>query len=1752
MLARSLGLADPTLAAIPEARNAKRYAYFCPVKVNNTKAYALLDSGNLAGNVISLKFAQLLGYKRDQIQPLKHLQQIGTAKKGERLTVCGVLPKPLYLQFGGLATKFKTKPMVIDGLSMNVNISGPFMAKHSIDQMHSRNALSVQGHLVPLFGTGANRTLAAMQQTETTSSVAYVTNDTIVPPLSACFLPLRIPEVEKGQMSQGEGIVEATQHFVESTDCHPVLSALVVVDSHGETHTSVMNSLDRPIKITRGQRFGVFYRNDPPSVCSLGANTATKQSSGLDTKGKVKKRASSVSPGSTSPSLSRSELRKRFNIDSSPALETSAQRERALDLLEEFSDLFSTGDQYGKTTLVEHEINTRDAAPVRCKNRPLNPALESKLREQLDHWLAQDVIESSTSPWSFALLAVPKKNGKIRWCVDYRRLNDVTVKDSFPLPNIEANLSRLSKSKIFSGIDGTGAYHVVSIKESDRPKTAFATPWGLYQFKQMSFGLCNAPATYSRLVQKVLDGIPPEVALPYLDDTCIHSPTFEHHIEGLRRVFAAHRKAGLMLQPEKCQLFQKQIEYLGHLISEEGTSIPPKYTEIVRGWPYPTTLTELRAFLGKVQYYRKFILGFSKIALPLSELVKQDAKEPIPKTPETLHAFNTLKDCLSSAPILAYPDFASEHPFIVDTDWSKDAIGAVLSQVQDRQERVIAYGARKLNSAERNYSSNKGEMLAVIHFLKQWRYYLLHRPFVLRTDHQALRWLKTMQEPKGMMIRWLDLLANYQFEIQFRPGKKHGNADALSRAPHAASEAIEGTDEDEMEQSLLCPLRSLPSLRAGIARLRDEQKKDETLRKVRTFISTNEWPNGLELRALDPALRLYVSLKPQLEINDDLVVRKVRRANQAETKLLCVPDSLQAAIVRQCHEDSGHRGINNTYEQTVQRFFFPSMSVQAKMTVAECTRCQKNKGAPQPQRHTLVSHQDSHPFSRLSIDFVGPMPASAQGNRYILTVRDCFTRWIEGFPTMDMTAATVASLLEKEIFTRYGLPEVIHSDQGTNFTSSLLQEVYKELNIQSTTTPAYNPKSNPVERTHRDLKSLLAACVDTHAQEWEDYLPLCLWAIRVTKNRSTGFSPFFLLYGRDPALEVDLLYGTPPREKYGPIEYANLLRKRLNVTFSVARENMKTSIARARRQYRGKLAGQPLKADDLVWLFTPSLAQKTGRKLATLWTGPYRVLEVLSPVLFRIRVEGNWNKTPLEMVVTIDRLRRYTCSEPPDEVVDYREGDFDTADEFVELAGEADVPVGPPPTGGGAPLPVIPEVPPADDPEPGPPEPPAPPGPAPPAPPPPPPDPPEPQPPPADTSMADVGDPPADASMADAPEPTRPDHEMSSRSSSQSSSSPDDSPPPRPSPAAAAQGSSKPPTERSPKSSLPFPGFEPTSMRPKSSLPFPGFEPTSMRLRSRSSRRIQSPFHGFSTPEGDKALSPSSPPARPFVSPPPEPKRVPDPPIGAKPKKIKPPRKDLEKKKKREKKEKTPPAESSQDTWSQGQFDRPSFTSYRDRRPVQYETYPAGDSAEDVSTQDDFDESFAAAPNWPSTERDKDRLPAIHADLRSRGEALDSSIQMPVRASSPLPDEIVFRAPKILPPRRQTKRSFVRPVDHESFVEKKKSHKEAQTGKSLAGSSPACAPTHADDSRALQTTEKSVSETDLSGTMSRSRLDSGDVEMNADSTGRVRTRSMTARTRGYKKSDLAEVEHSSARSSKRTLADTSLASNPAQLRRPRK
>ena len=457
--------------------------------------------------------------------------------------------------------------------------------------------------------------------------------------------------------------------------------------------------------------------------------------------------------------------------------------------MKKYNEIFAKSKtELGRTMITKHRIDTGEEKPIKLTAYRAGPKQREIIRKEVEKMLEQGAIRPSDSNWASPVVLVEKKNGDIRFCTDFRKLNGITKKDNHPLPRIDDMLESFYGSEWFSSIDLASGYWQIEIEEQDKGKTAFITFEGLYEYNVMPFGLCNAPATFQRLMHKVLGELIYKEAPVYLDDINIHTKTFKEHMINLRKVFEKMRKAGLKLRKEKCEFCKRELEFLGHLISGKGIKMNPDKVQIIKEIPRPKTVQEIQSFLGAIGYYRKFIKEFAKIAKPLSDLTKGATRKGQNKkniedlwTDKHEKRFQELKRRMIKEPILRYPDFDKQ--FIISTDASKYAIGAILKQKDDEnREYVISYNGRKLKEAEVNYTVTEKECLAIVWALEKYHHYIWRTKCIIEiiTDHKPLIWLRK-QEPKNRLGRWIMKLEGYDFEIKYKEGKKHIDADFLSR-----------------------------------------------------------------------------------------------------------------------------------------------------------------------------------------------------------------------------------------------------------------------------------------------------------------------------------------------------------------------------------------------------------------------------------------------------------------------------------------------------------------------------------------------------------------------------------------------------------------------------------------------------------------------------------------------------------------------------------------------------------------------------------------------------------------------------------------------------------------------------------------------------------------------------------------------------------------------------------------------------------
>jgi hypothetical protein len=617
-----------------------------------------------------------------------------------------------------------------------------------------------------------------------TSCRVQVMRTTVVPPRSESVVWVTPKKPQK--LAAGSSYLMRPRSFFSESTGLALGKTLVKSDPRGMP-ALVINPTDEPVTLERGSDAATCVPVLSMKACV--GDSARTQAEAADSSSDE----TEASGDSDHPSAERA-----ASVRLPPHLEQMVSRCRVArkhrfavrELVARYEDVFmSPGGKMGSTDVARHHIDLIDEHPVKQRLRRAPQVHQEIIDREVNRMLDEDIIEPSDSPWASPVVMVKKKDGSWRFCVDYRKLNDNTRKDSYPLPHIEDTFDSLAGSRYFCALDLASGYWQVQMAERDKGKTAFTTKQGLFQFKVMPFGLCNAPATFERLMELVLKGYLWKRCMVYIDDVVVYGRSFRETLTNLQMVLERIRLAGLKLKPSKCELFAREILYLGFMVTGKGVRPDPSKVTKVRTWPRPCNQNDVRAFLGFAGYHRRFIKGFSDIAKPLTVLTGKNAhfEWGIPQT----RAFLRLRDALSTAPMLSHP--LPGAPLILDTDASNFAAGGVLSQIVDGTERVIAYASVAFNNSQMNYCTTHRELLAVVLMTKRFRHYLLGRKFRLRTDHSSLRWLLNYRDVDGMLARWLVKLQEYDMAIEHRPGKLHGNADGLSRCHKCKNPSCPGT-----------------------------------------------------------------------------------------------------------------------------------------------------------------------------------------------------------------------------------------------------------------------------------------------------------------------------------------------------------------------------------------------------------------------------------------------------------------------------------------------------------------------------------------------------------------------------------------------------------------------------------------------------------------------------------------------------------------------------------------------------------------------------------------------------------------------------------------------------------------------------------------------------------------------------------------------------------------------------------------------
>lgn len=879
----------------------------------------------------------------------------------------------------------------------------------------------------------------------------------------------------------------------------------------------------------------------------------------------------------------------------------------------------------------------------------------AELKKQLIELEAAGFIRPSKSPFGAPILFVKKKDGTMRMCVDYRALNRITIKNSYPLPRVDELFDRLQGARFFSKIDLRSGYHQIRISPEDVPKTAFRTRYGHYEFLVLPFGLTNAPATFMHLMHQTMRPLLDECALVFLDDILIYSKTLEEHQQHVRRVLDALREQKLYAKESKCEFFKHEVEFLGHRVGRDGVRMMQDKVEAVREWPTPRTVRDVRAFLGTAGYYRKFIRDFSAIAAPLSELTKDSVKFEWKEPHEA--AFRRLKVAIAEGPVLILPD--PTLPYVVHTDASGFAVGAVLQQDQGKGLQPIAFLSKKMIDAETRYPVHEQELLAIIQALTAWRHYLHGSKFVVRTDHKSLQFFQTQPMLSGRQARWKDVLANFDFDIEYVEGKSNVVADGLSRRSdhdHQLSTVVGqratgtsplrpgSTVRVRQNRAALCSLR--------ILNLKATPAPSSIASTLLQRVPEKELPSSLlkDIKAAaqgDPVYRAaLVSTQQGSPANPSRLHVRQGLVYLADSDRLYIPadGALKTRILHECHDvpTAGHLGKDKTLEQVKRRFYWPRMDADVLQYVRTCDACQRNKPSQQATPGLLMPLPiPDYPWQQVTMDLITQLPQSRKGHDAIVVFVDKLTKMVHLVATTtNVTAPQLAEIFWETVVRHHGLPSSIVSDRDPRFTGHFWQALWKCMGTQLTMSTAYHPQTDgQTERANRTLEEMLRAYVSFQQKDWDEHLVAAELAFNGSKQASTGFTPFYLNNGREAMVPLDLA-----------LEEARTLRqpnaadtiRRLHQDLELAKEHLLKAQQRQAHHADRHRRELIFKVGDQVLLSTAHLkmigsADRTA-KFAYKYIGPFKIKRVVNNNAYELDLPPQLQIHP---TLSVNRLKAY-------------------------------------------------------------------------------------------------------------------------------------------------------------------------------------------------------------------------------------------------------------------------------------------------------------------------------------------------------------------------------------------------------------------------------------------------------------------------------------------------------------------------------
>ena len=855
-------------------------------------------------------------------------------------------------------------------------------------------------------------------------------------------------------------------------------------------------------------------------------------------------------------------------------------------------------DQYTLTHLVKHRINTGNQAPIQQRQYPVPSIAQEFVKNQVSEMKANGFIRPSNSPWRLPVCITKKKtnNGQLdfRFCLDQRAVNEISAKDSYPLPLIAETKDALGGSVIFSAIDVERAFWQIEIEEEDKCKTAFLLNNELLEFNVMVFGDKNSPSTFQRLMNKVLNGMTWIFCLVYIDDILIYSRSFEQHLIHIEQVLEALIRANIKLKLSKCLFGTHEVNYLGFRITERGVQPSLEKIEAMIRVPPPKTPKLLYNFLCGVNYYRSLIPNFGKISVQLYHMT--ESKKNFKWTDETLKTYADLKQKLVEAPILAFPDFSL--PFYIECDASDFAIGSQLLQKQGNLLRPLGFAGRKLTQTEQNYSVSEKELLAVVYAYDKFYHYVFGRKIIFFTDHKPLVTAKQLKKPFGRLGRLFLKISEADYEIVYKPGSVNYIPDFLSRV----------YPEDKV-----CSV-NMTRIQSSIDWV-SEQSKDETLKRLVELVNRNN-SSVSDWSQVDNGDRWFHERR-QLYLSGNIL--------KHSSNLIVCPKHLRLNILKLHHDVplAVHRAFETTYQSIKSRYFWIFMPRDVKNYCQSCLKCQQFNYTNMINRAPLKPIVTTRAFQTIGIDFMGPFKETRRGNKYVILAADHYVKYLEGRATTSFTAEITGQFIFEDIVCRHGPVEQILSDKGVNFESKLIKHLSILCGTEKLHSSNYHPEGNgAIERVNKSIKPYLAKMVNDDQDDWDLYLPMAISTYNNSFHSTIKMSPYEALYARKPVLVADVILNNqlPANTRLADVSnfICGLRRSAESISKIIARNTIEAQ--QRQKQYYDRFTRNRVKFEigDSVLIFNYRTRIGFSKAFEPKLLGPFVVKRILGDLNYEI------------------------------------------------------------------------------------------------------------------------------------------------------------------------------------------------------------------------------------------------------------------------------------------------------------------------------------------------------------------------------------------------------------------------------------------------------------------------------------------------------------------------------------------------------